>query len=88
MPDLTPLQEIERLALVSADHNFRSRLVSAVRQYRNATAALLSSRYSDGEVDAVALNNFVLEIERIEQAEDGAPHDEPRPIGDYYRNTR
>lgn len=41
-------------------------MVGVYRRYRAACEALLSERYSDGEVDAVALHNFRKSIEEIE----------------------
>jgi len=67
---LTALQEVERRALVS-ERSAVIALVSAIRRMRAASNSLLSSRYRDGEVDAVALHRFVSELEEIEACAEG-----------------
>lgn len=66
--DLSHLQLTERQALV-LDRESVLDLVNAVRRYRQAAKTLLSSRYRDGECDAVALCNFDSTVREIEQEE-------------------
>lgn len=64
---LTRLQRAEREALCK-NHQAITVLVDAVRQWREASAKLLASRYRDGECDAVALAEFESAVEGIETA--------------------
>ena len=57
----------EELAMIG-DRMAILRLVSAVRQYRDAVKNLLSSRYSDGECDAVGITTFEVTCKEIENS--------------------
>lgn len=69
--ELTPLQDHERSAM-TGDRTAVLHVVSALRQYRAAVAALLVARYSDGFVDGVAtsaLDDTAREIELSDSRE-------------------
>lgn len=44
------------------------KVISALRNYRQASEELLKQRYQDGECDAVALYAFSVIVEEIEDA--------------------
>jgi hypothetical protein len=58
--------DVEKQALV-LDRTAVIRVVSALRQYRQAAVLLLGKRYADGEVDAVALHVFKAEVNNAEE---------------------
>lgn len=61
----TVTPNVEKRALIG-DIGGIIRVVSALRQYREAADTLLESRYRDGECDAVQLHNFAEAVARAE----------------------
>lgn len=57
----------ERRALM-LDRDDVIRVISSLRQYREAAQALLEARYGDGECDAVALQAFAEAILEAEES--------------------
>lgn len=59
---LDNINELEKRA-VTGDRAAALLVVSAFRNYRRACEALIASRYSDGECDAVAIGRFMDSID-------------------------